>query len=239
MKTSRWKINWRNGVARHLILTMALLSMLLGNVRQAQAQLVWNTLICSNSWADATKTAQFEYFFTNTSPRAVRVSRVLLNCSEIIVEQPTDAVEPLAVGRIALKVDVEREEGLIQKTVQVFTDDPKSNVTTLTAIAKIPNLVVFSPQSLHFFRTNLTPKVVTFSNILDGPIRIQSVTYGCDTVTTVPIRAIAESKTPGREVRLRITPSPAEEPYTINFVVVVQQWNSGVEKNYRFKATIR
>src|SRR5690349_2883021 len=122
MKIALWTNNRKIVSARGLLLIVVFLGVSFGSVRDASAQLSWNTLSASNNLAIAATSVQFEYFITNTGPRAVKLTGVRYDCGDITALFPTNAVEPGSVGRVEVQLNVENEEGLIQKSVELTTD---------------------------------------------------------------------------------------------------------------------
>jgi hypothetical protein len=50
-------------------------------------------------------------------------------------------LEPQGKGKISVKVDIKGKFGNIQKTVQVYTNDPATPVTVLSLIMQVKNTV--------------------------------------------------------------------------------------------------
>jgi len=50
-------------------------------------------------------------------------------------------LEPQGKGKISVNVDVKGKSGNIQKTVQVYTNDPAAPVTTLSLIMQVKDTI--------------------------------------------------------------------------------------------------
>lgn len=50
-------------------------------------------------------------------------------------------LEPQGKGKISVKVDIKGKSGNVQKTVQVYTNDPAAPVTVLSIIMQIKDAI--------------------------------------------------------------------------------------------------
>jgi len=203
---------------------------------ESKAQLVWNSLICSNNLSINSMFVESEYYFTNMGSTAVRVLGASSDCGCLLIDRPKNPIEPGKYGKVVLKMDVANEAGLIKKTAHIVTDCPYGGVFIITNVAKIPETIVFNPSSLIFSLTNIVEQMVIISNTVSEPITIQGLTYDC--AIEKPVRVMLDQLVQNRILSLRVIPPPSDTAYTITVAVLIQYRNSGIEKNYRLPVKV-
>jgi hypothetical protein len=204
------------------------------SLRCADAQLAWNTFVLSTNLPLSAVSFQSDFYFTNISAFAIRVTGAYSDCGCTIAQYPSSAIMPGKSGKIGVKIDVEDETGRLKRTVHIYTDSHNDSIYELTSIVEIPEIVVVSPLTLNFDRKNPIEQMVIFSNLFAAPIRIEGITYDSKN----PVHSMVSEIERGQIFGLHIKPSPAKEQYIIQFDVSVQQRESGVTKHYRFQANV-
>jgi len=201
----------------------------------ANGPVAWNATTIATNLDPSVSSIQVDFPFTNIGPAVIELSAVYSTCGCTVVKWPSEPLKPGLGGKIILKIDVTRDSGLLTKTVCISADDVSHTTYMLTCVIAIPELVASSAKVLTFYRANPGEKTVCFTNLLDVPVTMKSVSYDCETGER--IQYVAESVIPGKIFAVHVRPPPSSKPYSAVFDVVIQQ-TVGVEKSYRFEAQV-
>ncbi|MCE9520295.1 MAG: DUF1573 domain-containing protein [Verrucomicrobia bacterium] len=144
-----------------------------------------------------------DFTFTNKSDKPIRITGLESSCSCLEATLDKPVYEPGEKGKGHAKFKVSSFTGKHEKVLHIYTDDPASPDTILTAVIDIPVIVSVEPKLVQWIIGD-QPEPKEFTVLMTGkdPIHLTQVESTRQTVT-----ATFKEITPGREYRIIVTPS--------------------------------
>lgn len=143
-----------------------------------------------------------DFTFTNTGSRTVRVTGLESSCSCLEATLNKPVYEPGEKGKGHAKFKVSSFTGKHEKVLHIYTDDPDSPETLLTAVIDIPVVVSVEPKLIQWIiGEKPEPREFTVRMIGKDPIHLTKVES-----TRQSVAASFKEVTPGREYRVTVTP---------------------------------
>lgn len=163
--------------------------------------LEWKTTHLELKVAPLQKTTEAWFEFTNSSPRAVKITRVDSSCDCLDATPSATVIAPGASGRINAHFSLADRYGVLRRTILVTTDEGTAP-TALTAQLEVPETATLAPRSVEWkLGAALTSQAVEVS-IADGiELALHTVHATSDAFTTR-----LETVAAGRHYRLHVTP---------------------------------
>jgi hypothetical protein len=213
--------------------TKALLGALfLGISTIAQAQLAWEKTeveVNPPAGADAA-VATFKYENKGTTPINIKAVRTSCGCTTAALKK--NDVAPGEKGEIVATFKPGDNTGLIQKTVTVDTDDPKSLQTILTLKANVVRLLELQPAFV-FWQANEDPKPKTIVAKAGKGVTIKSLEV---TSSTPDFTTKVEPGSTAGEFKIIVQPRETSHQLDANLTI---KPDSSVSPGKVFNASVR
>jgi Protein of unknown function (DUF1573) len=185
-----------------LALMRSLLFILVALSTNAIAQLSWEN---PEQKVTARATDQFvvaKYRFTNTGNYPVTILEVQPSCGCTTVQLAKKQYAPGESGELAARFDFAGHTGHQEKSIVVLTKDTINKPITLRLLVTIPEAVAVEPEFL-------------FWRVGDGfPAKIVSIKSNSSA-----IRVDLEEITPGKEVKVTVTPRNRGQPAAATLII--------------------
>jgi Protein of unknown function (DUF1573) len=198
-----------------LALMRSLLFILVALSTNAIAQLSWEN---PEQKVTARATDQFvvaKYRFTNTGNYPVTILEVQPSCGCTTVQLAKKQYAPGESGELAARFDFAGHTGHQEKSIVVLTKDTINKPITLRLLVSIPEAVAVEPEFL-FWRVGdePEPKLIRVA-VADGfPAKIVSIKSNSSA-----IRVDLEEITPGKEVKVTVTPRNRGQPAAATLII--------------------
>lgn len=143
----------------------------------------------------------------NAGARPVNLVEFETSCHCLSVTQGGKVLQPGESTEVSAVFDIANMTGTAEKTVTVITDDPVTQAYRLTIRVNIPQVFVIEPNMVEW-AVGAAPEAKSVSLKIAGgkPIRITEIQS-----SRKPVAAELEEVEPGREYRIKLTPSSTEE----------------------------
>lgn len=213
--------------------TLVAIVVLFSAQHPARAGLKWNERQLEFRPASDALETKGDFRFTNTGNTAITVQSVETECGCTTAVLDKTVYQPGESGRITATFTIGQREGEQTKHIQVRIQGEKEPVT-LTIITHIPELVRLTPNFVYWQAGEpVTAKTVVVTVVQDAPVELTKVTS-----SHPKLQAALETVNPGREYRIKVTPTDTASD-AMAVLTVEGKLTSGQVKTFQAFAQIK